>query len=619
MDSLNSPITANSVFDPSDEEGRTGAVKAPSTAMRDACQSDVLAFLAQPDSYGYGFSEPVDRLDLIQTVMFMVGPHCFKLRRQSPVGETARLTLDQRYRLACRELELGKSFAPELYLGLVPIRRSAKGLSLQLPVLTPPDPVVASQNVSDHAKGHDDTQVVDWLVMLRRYDFSKAYDKRVEIYQPNFADCQQLADLIAPGYAASVQRKASQSWLTHLHESLGGYSDLVRTLDRSTKQTTLRACYNRAIGRLDHVRNVIHDRGKRGLIGPIHGNLSLGNVVELPGGLRLVNPQVSRNSVVIREWVGDPLYDLASMIGELWSRGMTRQANWVFSHYCNRLLDSHSLDGLEALDLYLFVRSMEQAKILSAELEASKGPEPKSCHKTTALNGYIKTARDSLVQDEAMLVVVGGSTHANRSHLARLLAPATGRMPGALYLSAQQEMLTLYEVSSPGDLPQSAHRQSVWRLVYRRLADKARLAMQAGYSVILEGRFDSPVSRQNLSILSNDLGSSVRIIAFHLFDSTADGKPQNWLRDLEARADGTLDPERAQEGSAESGASVLSGVGIAGAGMAGAGTESAHLSGQMDWTQWSELDASQSVGSLVSRALAKINPAWTPSIAGTMH
>ena len=565
-------------------------------------QGQLLDFLCEPKSYA--ISDPVERIDAADSILFLAGDHCFKLRRPMPLEQNSNPNLEQRHELALEEIKLGKSFAPDLYLGLVPVR------------------VRDSQFYIDHTSFEDGSGalklghrrnsdlIAEWLIMMRRYDVSKSLSKMVEIYRPNFTECNQLADLVSASSASNTESHAvdGQLWHTHLTQMLERFAPAIRQINDKSRQQTLHACLSRARYRLSNLINYLDDRGKKDGLCEIHGNVGLDNIVQTPKGLRLVNPAVRQQGGDVQAWIGDPTFDLASLIDELWARGLNRQANWVFSHACNSRLDSQELDGLQAMDLYLFVCAFEKARQLSKAQRTSATAQ--SVGKLPPLlKGYVQTARDSLVQDEAKLLVVGGSTQANRSHLARMIAPIIGRMPGAIYMSAYQEMLALYDVHHEADLPQSAHRRSVWRLVYRRLATKAQLALDSGYSVILSGAFDTPVSRKNLTLLQQKIGKTIPLQAFHLFDPMADMKEaengekiQPFFQDLEYRSRQISGDTEFTSQQAPEGTPILGSEGDC-----------------LDWTNWIELDASRSVSALVDQVLGYINPLWVPSAQGTLH
>ncbi|WP_316859418.1 hypothetical protein [uncultured Cohaesibacter sp.] len=194
---------------------------------------------------------------------------------------------------------------------------------------------------------------------------------------------------------------------------------------------------------------------------------------------------------------------------------------------------------------------------------------------------HLRTARDSLLQDETRIIAVGGGRQRDRSHFSRMLAPLVGRMPGALYLSAEQEILALYEISDLHCLPTTAHRFSVWELVYRRMADKARLALAAGYSVIMEGWFGNPVNRQQLSDLASDFGLENSLIAFNLVQSRNDMK-----KAIDGGDSRNSNIEMQSANGPDSGSDAFAMAGI-----------------DHDWTRWIELDCSRSVGDQLGKAL----------------
>ncbi|WP_119306863.1 AAA family ATPase [Cohaesibacter haloalkalitolerans] len=568
-------------------------------------QEKVIAFLSAPESYGLEAS--VERMETPQFLFFMAGDFCYKLLRRNALGRNEPFSLDERHSLSAKEVLLGRNYAPELYLDLIPVRQRGTMLTMQVPTAE------QQSRVADTISHGDESAIVDWVIVMRRYDFSKRYDHFAELYQPNFAECRELARLVTPGHTIDTPAKHVHAWLDLMDEMFDDLEPVVRKLGIKSKKNTLRACFNRAQDQLDRTRAAIQRRADRGLFGQIHGNLRLRNVVKLSDGLRMVNPKVNGSKSVMRDHIGDPFYDLATLIGELWSRGFTRQANWVFSHYCNRLFDSHALEGLQVLDLYIFLQALADAKNIKATLNARAATGQtmpsgllQGGTEETVLQGHIKTARDSLLQDETRLIAIRGGSQTDRSNLARLLAPTSGRMPGALYLSAEQESLALYEVDRAEDLPQSSSRNSVWELVYRRMADKARHALAAGYSVILEGAFDTPMLRQQLSDLAEDAGIENSLIALNLFSCSKED-----LRRREALSAFMPHPMKPVGNSVNTPAAIVSQTALP-------PLQEASLD-HRDTVHWIELDASKPVSEQLSLVQQHINAAWTPAARGTLH
>src|ERR1700739_1009871 len=146
-------------------------------------QHDVIDFLSRPPSYGAA----VERVDIIEThvsLVFLAGDHAFKLKRaiKSPYLDFS--SAEQR-RIACEaELMLNRRTASELYLEVRALTRTANG------------------GVSFGIKG----RVVDWVVVMRRFDQEALFDALAKTNRLNAALMNELADHIAAFHQAAESR-----------------------------------------------------------------------------------------------------------------------------------------------------------------------------------------------------------------------------------------------------------------------------------------------------------------------------------------------------------------------------------------------------------------------------
>ncbi|WP_316859417.1 hypothetical protein [uncultured Cohaesibacter sp.] len=290
-------------------------------------QTHVVNFLASASNYG--LPGPVECIETANYYLFLSGPYCFKLFRQCPKdaasGEPPRRhSLEERYQLALREIEFGQLYSPKLYLGLVPVWQRDAALFMQVP-----QTANGEQPSLKHVALQQDV-IADWVIVLHRYDASNSFDRFVEHYQPNYIECQKLAHLFEPKSGEEVIDQQGESWLTFLYKSLEDLEPFVRSCDSKTKKNTLRACLNRAKGQLDRSKPAILHREDHGLFRHIHGDVKLSNVVDLRDNFCLINPRVEDEHGAMTELIGDPFYDIAALVGELWSRNLNKQANWVF-------------------------------------------------------------------------------------------------------------------------------------------------------------------------------------------------------------------------------------------------------------------------------------------------
>src|SRR5262249_54531029 len=81
------------------------------------------------------------------------------------------------------------------------------------------------------------------------------------------------------------------------------------------------------------------------------------------------------------------------------------------------------------------------------------------------------------------------------SALARALAPQLAPAPGAVVLRSDAERKTLFGKDEHDKLPEAAYSPAVTARVYATIADKARRALAAGHSAIVDAVFARPQER----------------------------------------------------------------------------------------------------------------------------
>src|SRR5262249_43232096 len=79
-----------------------------------------------------------------------------------------------------------------------------------------------------------------------------------------------------------------------------------------------------------------------------------------------------------------------------------------------------------------------------------------------------------------------------KSALARALAPQLAPAPGAVVLRSDAERKTLFGKDEHDKLPEAAYSPAVTARVYATTADKARRALAAGHSAVIDAVFARP-------------------------------------------------------------------------------------------------------------------------------
>ena len=94
--------------------------------------------------------------------------------------------------------------------------------------------------------------------------------------------------------------------------------------------------------------------------------------------------------------------------------------------------------------------------------------------------------------------------------LARALAPEIGPAPGAVLLRSDVERKVLFEREETEPLPEDAYAPEVTARVYATITAKARRAVAAGHSAIVDAVFARPDERTTVEDTAKTLGAPFR-------------------------------------------------------------------------------------------------------------
>jgi predicted kinase len=189
---------------------------------------------------------------------------------------------------------------------------------------------------------------------------------------------------------------------------------------------------------------------------------------------------------------GDLLYDLAFLLMDLLERGLGAAANIVLNRYLTETRRISDLDALAALPLFLSVRAAIRAKVTAARLAQATRDESRTAESARA---YFDLARRFIAPAPPRLIAVGGLSGTGKSALARALAPHLPPAPGAVVLRSDVERKALFGKDELAKLPDEAYAPAVTQRLYASIIDKARRALAAGHSAIVDAVFARPHER----------------------------------------------------------------------------------------------------------------------------
>ena len=426
-------------------------------------QEPVFALLADPATHG---GEAVVRIDTHAASVFLAGPRAFKVKRAVRFPFLDYSTLAKRKRACEAELSINRSFAPEIYRGVTPITREPDGRLALAGAGTP----------------------VEWAVEMCRFDENATLDRLAEAGGIDATLADTLGRAVASAHAAASAVEA-EPWIRALADYIEQSDAAFREQPRLFPGAEADALAKASRAAHTRLRPLLLERGQRGLIRRGHGDLHLGNIV-LVDGRPVLFDAIEFNPLVAS---GDVLYDLAFLLMDLVERGLEHAANVVFNRYLLETKRAEDLDALAGLPLFLSVRAAIRAKVTAARL-AQVGPANSAAIEASARK-YFDFACRFIQPIPPVLVAIGGLSGTGKSALARALAPGLQPAPGAVVLRSDVERKLLFGKQEHDKLTEEAYSPEVTARVYATIADKARRAVAAGHTAIVDAVFARPQER----------------------------------------------------------------------------------------------------------------------------
>lgn len=443
----------------------------PSFVVED--QSEVIDFLAARLA-------PARRIDTHGAVVFLSGNRAYKLKRAVKFPYMDFSTAARRSAMCAAEIDINRQLAPEIYLGVAPIRRADDGRL----VLGEP--------------GEACTQAVDWLVVMRRFDEEGMLDR--------MAGRGALTPALMTALGARVARFHDS--LPPIRAGFGGPDDYRHSVAADVRQmreaggrlhpSTSEALAEAMPRALEPFVDLVARRLAAGAVRRCHGDLHLRNIVLLAG------QPVPFDAIEFSEKIAniDVLYDLAFTLMDLSRQGLGMLANRLLNEWLWRITElpaaSHD-EALALLPLFLSRRASIRAYVDSAIAAVSGGDNaPARAYQRAAL-GFLQAA-------PPRLLAVGGLSGSGKTTLALKLAPEIGQTPGAVVVRSDVERKRMAGIDLEERMPAGSYSPGSSALVYAALMARAERILRAGHSVVLDAVFAREEERLAAEALAKKAG-----------------------------------------------------------------------------------------------------------------
>src|SRR6476619_7323519 len=421
---------------PRDERWRREGVPGMSEGDQDA----VFALLADPATHG---GSAVKRVDTHAASVFLAGECALKVKRAVRFPFLDYSTLAKRKEACEAELRINQSFAPDIYRRVVAITREDGGLTL------------------DGAGA-----AVEWALEMRRFDENATLDRLAQAGKIDAALADALGRAVAALHAGAKPVEAGP-WIAALADYIEQNDTAFRDMAEFFPAAEAATLARRSRAAHSRIRPLLRERGERGL-----------------GGRPVPFDAIEFSPLIAS---GDVLYDLAFLLMDLVERGLNPAANRVLNRYLTETKRTEDLDALATLPLFLSLRAAIRAKVTAARIDHA-APDQRAAIARSART-YFEFARRFIEPGMPRLVAVGGLSGTGKSAHAQALAGELAPDPGAVVLRSDVERKALFGKDEHERLPQDAYSPAVTARVYAIITDKARRAVAAGHSAILDAVF----------------------------------------------------------------------------------------------------------------------------------
>ena len=419
-------------------------------------QETVFALLSDPATHG---GAPVRRIDTHAASVFLAGDRAYKVKRSVRFPFLDYSTLARRKAACEAELAVNRPYAPQIYLGVIPINRRGERLALG-----------------------GGGEPAEWAVRMRRFDEDATLDRLADQGQVNSALADELGRVVAAAHARAA-RADGEPWIDAMGRFIEQNDSALRDAAKLFPAEDVAALTAASRSALDRLRPLLRSRGVEGLIRRGHGDLHLGNIALIEG------KPVPFDAIEFDPLIatGDVLYDLAFLLMDLLERGLKEAANVTLNRYLTETGRASDLDALAALPLFMSLRAAIRAKVTAARMENAKPEDQDAIAK--AARKYFQLACALIAPPPPSLVAVGGLSGTGKSVLARAVTPDILPAPGAVLLRSDVERKVLFGVEETERLPPGAYSAEANAKVYASLGEKARRIVAAGHSAVVDAVF----------------------------------------------------------------------------------------------------------------------------------
>jgi len=444
------------------------------------------------------YDHPVERFEVVETHIswvLLTGPFAYKIKKPVDLGFLDFSTLEKRRFFCGEELRLNRRLAPDLYLDVVAITGSAEaprlggeGPAIEYAVKMKQFP---REGELDRvlARGELGTGHID--VLAREI---AAFHGRVAVAGENapFGSPERIAQPIRDNFKTIREQATAKSPLPPFAKGgEQGAFDKGRTESADAEPPPFEkgGIGGDFLNRITHLESwseaahaaltdVFRERKRDGFIRECHGDLHLANIAWVEG--RAVIFDCIEFSEGLR-WI-DVMSEAAFLTMDLDDRGAPELSRRWLTDYLELTGD---YVGLRVLRFYQVYRALVRAMVACIRMGQAGGAGDRA-RLEREYRGYVDLAGRYTRPARPALAIMHGLSGSGKTVLAQALVEAWG----AVRVRSDVERKRLHglapDARTASGLDTGLYAPEAGERTYRRLADLARTAIEAGHSVIVD-------------------------------------------------------------------------------------------------------------------------------------
>ena len=411
------------------------------------------------------YAHPVTRIDVLETHIswvILTGQYAYKIKKPLNLGFLDFSTLAARRYCCEEELRLNRRLAPSLYESVVKITGSI-----------------------DHPVIGGDGAAVEYAVRMREFPQSALASRLLADGALTGAHIDALAACIAAFHADTSVAACGSPYGTPevvtaaAHEN---FAQLSRLLPDTADRTRINKLYAWTEHEYTTHWTLFGARQADGRVRECHGDLHLGNIVMLDGQLTPFDC-IEFNPAL--RWI-DVMNEVAFLVMDLMDRG---RADFAYRFLNAYLEASGGYAGLEVLRFYWVYRALVRAKVHALRAAQDGIPAAERERLLGASRGYIALAQQCAHNARPAIILMHGVSGSGKS----IIALALAEQAGAIRLRSDIERRRLSGLAplarSGSTLASGIYTAELTFATYQRLLDLARMAANAGYTVVVDATF----------------------------------------------------------------------------------------------------------------------------------